>query len=172
MKGRIYTLTSPDYPSIEDFRKFPVWCQWHEAEEVPYIQELCDSEEEYQSKFIEPYEKGKENFYPIIENPIPERVFLSIFAEILIDDKHSFLGYLSTDGNEVVVIHVWVDPNMNEELVFFSDSRLLADEENPKAIKKLKRYMSLKAEIKISYQTNLAFSNGKNVSGAFVLNNA
>ncbi len=82
------------------------------------------------------------------------------------------MGYLSTDGNEVVAIHVWVNPNTNEELMFLDDSRLLAEDENPRAIKKLKGYLRLKSDIKISYQTGLAFSNGRSISGELALNNA
>jgi len=170
MKGKIYVLTSD--PSKEDFHNYRVWCQWHEAEEIPYLKDLCESEEEYLSEFIEPHENGKKCFYPIVENPLPDRTFLSIHAQISINGEHSFSGHLSADGDEVIAVHVWVNSNIKEAVTILSENCLYAQDNNPKAISQLETHIPSKSNIRIDYKTNLEFSNGRNVSGTIILNKA
>ena len=167
MKNNFYEITSPDYPSKKDFKSHAVWCEWHEPEENSYILSLCSSEEEFQTKFIQPYEQGKESYYPIIENPLPSRTFLSIFAEITINNQSTFEGYLSTDCYQVVALHIWPQSKLKKEITLLSNTRLFAKTNNAKEIKKIKRSLLIHSVTNISYQTGLKFSNKKEICGNF-----
>ena len=167
MNNNLYEITSPNFPTAKDFLAFPVWCEWHEAEETSYIRSLCSNEKEFQSKFFTPYEEGKESYYPIIENPLPKRIFLSIAAEITINNEFSLKGYLSTDNYQIIAIHIWLNTDLNKSISILSNSRLFAKDENPKVVKKLKKHLGINSIQSISYKTAIVFANGNVVKGSF-----
>jgi len=167
MKSNIYILNSPDFPGLKDFERFPVWCEWNDAEEVPYLKELCDSESEYEKKLIGPYEQGRETYYPIIETTMPERLYLSILVDVTINEIINMNGYVTTVADEIVALCVWLGPNGNSEINLLSNTRLLAEEDNPTALKKLSKHLALKSKLKISFDSEIYLSNGAKVSGIF-----
>lgn len=171
MKLGLYIINSPDFPKRKDFKKFGVWCEWHELKENPYLTSLCDSEEEFQKLMMIPYTKGLETYYPVIsETLFPERVYLFVLINVQVGNSHKLDAYASVINGEVVSITVWKNSTGNDEIIFYRRDRLAAEDENPKAIKELSEELNIEAFSSISYISSCTLWNKKQICGSFKLN--
>ena len=144
-------------------------CQWEDADEVPFLKSLCDSENEYENRIIKEYEKGRETYYPIPNlSKLPDHSYLMIRATIKIDNKHIFEGYLSTSNNEVASITIWPKTSDSDfEVDLYKYDRLVADEENLIALEKLSEITSIDKLNLVEYSTIFSFSSGQEIKGLF-----
>ncbi len=167
MKNRAYILSSPDFPGKIDFEKFPVWCEWHEPEEIDYMRSLCSTDEEYNSLIEAPYEAGKTVYYPIIDKDrLPNRVFLEISVKVHITSEITLPGYLSIIEGEAVAVSFWMHQASTEEMTYYRSDRLVAEDENPETLHKLKEYFGTPEITHIKYSSNIICADGKLLTGS------
>lgn len=166
MKDGFYIVNSPDFLSECDFKKFPLWGEWNEPEEIPLLKSLCESEEEYQKLIISPYEEGKETYYPIFDSVLPNHKFLYAASKVCIGNKEIAKGYICIDSGRVAAICIWLG---GKEFQLLSKERLLALDENPSIVKEISKLLHIMEFNEIRYETNLKRKNGENLAGSIVL---
>ena len=166
MEHNTYVINSPEFPAKEDFDKFNVWCEWHDADEIPYLKSLCSSEEELEERIVRPANEGKEIYYPLVnETKLSYRTFSFIKVEILIAE-FALSGYAATVDEEVVSVTVWLAED-NEAVTLFRSDRLAAEDENPEAIEQLKQSLKISELEHIDYRSEYSFSNDQKIEGRF-----
>ncbi len=159
--------------SAKDFGKFPAWCELHAPEELDYISKLCTNEAEKDKLFFKPKENGHEVYYPLAFGRIlPQHQFMYVKADILVNQTLSFKGYLSLDSCDVIAIVIWCDIGKDQDIIFYRYDRLVADEENPKAITQFCKKYKISEFEELSYRTDFFVQGEKKLIGKLAVNKA
>lgn len=162
--------SSPQFPAKEDFDRYGLWCEWHDASELEYIKSICPSESLYKIKFEKPKREGKEVYYPIVGTTVlPDHEFMYVNAVITIASKIQLQGYLAVCEQEVVALTAWVDAAPDHEIDFYRSDRLVSIDENPRSVIELLSHFPIEHFTEIDYKTEYCFSNKEPVAGALQL---
>ena len=168
MRSDIYIINSPSFPEKLDFENFGVWCEWHDSEEVPYLKSLCSSELEFEEIIIKPYEEGKETYYPVVssyELPDHDFLYVQVMVNITVDIK--LMGYVSISENEIVLLTIWPNDILDDEVDFYRSDRLVAEDENPVSVSRVSKSYKIGPFFELNFSSKYRLSNGTHVNGRF-----
>lgn len=170
MKENTYIINCPKFPSKVDFENFKVWCEWYSPDETDYLKGICSTEQEFEEKIIKPSREGKENYYPLLfETKLPYREFTYILVEIVLPTHSNLKGYASAVEEEIVSITIWLEEK--EDVSVYREDRLVAEEENIKAVAVLSEVLNIPKFNQIRYKSDFLFSTKKPIMGKMNLGN-
>lgn len=168
MKPGLYIINSPSFPDQKDFDRFGAWGEWEDAEELPYLKSLCESEEEFEEKIIKPYEKGKETYYPLsTTTELPNYTYIHVKVKVELTESITLDGYVSIDQSEIVALTVWPNELLRKEVRFYRSDRLVAEDENPESVRKLSNKYNLDKFSSLRFSSKYKLHNGDPVDGYF-----
>ncbi len=154
-----YTRQSPLFPSATDFEAFPLWCEWHDSEELTELSNLGLSDESIQDLFIGPNARGEEVYYPVLNRQLSRfREFLFAKATFHIGESAKCSGYLSLIGGHVVAGTMWID---GDDVHLYASDRLVAADENPSVIQRLCTRFQTSSFCSVQYESPVTFDGSR-----------